>query len=125
MSEDLYVSSVNGHAVARFGSGSERVPNLLIGASRDPLKPTEIAWNEDAVVRIPEAEATRYAREYGEAIEDGALKKRTKAEWDAQEAARAQADKELAEKRKAEKAAADAATQGSSTGETTSSGSKE
>jgi hypothetical protein len=86
--QGLFVSSVAGHAVTRFGSGKTingiPFPGLLIGAERDLKDPTKITWNEDAIVHIPEAEASEFHREYRRAIRDGALKERTEAEYVAQ-----------------------------------------
>lgn len=72
---DLFVSSVEGHLVSRHGTG------LLIGADRDPVKPTEVTWDTERVVKIPAAERASYSREYGRALRDGALKARTREEF--------------------------------------------
>lgn len=83
----LYVSSVEGHLVTRFGTtqriGGVPSPGLLIGAERDRTDPTKVVWDESKIVHIPEAEASAYAREYARAIREGALHKRTEAEFEA------------------------------------------
>jgi hypothetical protein len=75
--EPVYVSSVKGKAVARYGSGTPGTRNLAVGARQTP---TGYEWDEDAVVVIPRAEWTRYRKEYGRAIREGALKMRTAAD---------------------------------------------
>lgn len=85
----LFVSSVEGHAVTRYGTTRNLKgvpsPGLLVGAERDPRKPTEISWFPDVIVHIPEEEARLYAREYARAFRDGSLRKRTEAEFAAQQ----------------------------------------
>lgn len=99
---DLYVSSVEGHLVSRFGTARPGVGNQLIGASKAPKigkddKPITgpdgsvldwvLAWHTDEITWIPAAEHERFFREYRRAIEDGALTVRTKAEFEAARAA--------------------------------------
>jgi hypothetical protein len=72
----LFVSSVEGQPVHRFGS-----PTILIGADRNPDEPRKIIYRTQEVVGIPRAEAQRYAREYARAIADGALTERTAEEY--------------------------------------------
>jgi hypothetical protein len=70
--KDLYVSSVPGRLVFRFGT------SVLIGATRSPENPKQVSWDADKVVRIPAAEARQYAREYAGAFERGDLQKRSR-----------------------------------------------
>lgn len=70
--KDLYVSSVPGRLVFRFGT------SVLIGATRSSESPKQIDWDTDNVVRIPAAEARQYAREYDGAFERGDLQKRSR-----------------------------------------------
>jgi hypothetical protein len=81
----LFVSSVPGHVVTRFGStrvvNGVPSPGLLIGAERDPRNPSEVTWFPDQIVCIPEPEATAYRREYARAVRDGSLRLRTEAEY--------------------------------------------
>jgi ATPase subunit of ABC transporter with duplicated ATPase domains len=76
----LYVSSVEGHIVRRFGAP----PNSYIGAKRTGK---QIAW-ETKIVPIPQNEYSRYRAEYDGAIAAGALTKRTAEEYKAQQAKR-------------------------------------
>lgn len=75
--EFRYFSATEGHVVARYGT------QLQIGASQGPD-----GWqvNPDLIVAIPMREVAQYTREYGDALRRGELKKRTKAEFEAQEA---------------------------------------
>lgn len=72
----LYVSSIEGQPVARFGSGG-----VMIGAERDLNDRRVVRYTPDVVVAISHEEARKYAREYRRAIDDGSLKLRTAAEW--------------------------------------------
>jgi hypothetical protein len=104
--KDLYVSAVPGHLVARHGTGS------LIGASRDSRDPSKVTWDTELVVKIPEDEARRFAKEYARSLREGALKARSKPEFEACNAkleAKAGEDKVKADAEKA-KAEVDAAT---------------
>jgi hypothetical protein len=87
----LYVSSVAGHLVTRFGTtqrlGGVPSPGLLIGAERDRTDPTKVTWDESKIVHIPEPEASTYVREYQRAIRYGELRRRTEVEYLAQTAA--------------------------------------
>lgn len=71
----LFVSSIEGQPVARFGS------DVMIGAERDLADRRVVRYTPDLVVAIPHEEARRYAREYRRAIDDGSLSVRTAAEW--------------------------------------------
>lgn len=98
--KDLYVSSVEGHLVTRFGA------KLYIGASRNPADPSQITWDLGLVVKIPEAEVLAYGREYRAAIAAGSLLVRTAADFEAFVAAQAAAtEKELADRKAAEEKA--------------------
>ena len=70
--QDLYVSSVPGRLVFRFGT------SVLIGATRSSENPKQVTWEADKIVRIPAIEARRYAREYGGAFDRGDLKRQTR-----------------------------------------------
>ena len=83
----LYVSPVKGFTVRRFGAP----PNTYIGAKRVGK---QMLWDEAKIVPIPENEARKYGAEYDGAIASGALKRRTAAEYAAQQEARAKARKE-------------------------------
>jgi hypothetical protein len=76
----LFVSSVDGQPVSRFGVGTR----VLIGAAHDPAEPRKILYDPKAIVGIPHAEAQKYAREYRRAISDGSLTVRTAAQWNEQ-----------------------------------------
>lgn len=80
----LFVSSVEGRPVARFGT------KTLIGAERDPSKPRKIVYRTKDIVPIPVDEAERYSREYGRLIADGDLVKHTADEWTKQTQHRAE-----------------------------------
>jgi len=75
--KDLYVSAVRGHLVSRPGS------SVLIGAARDPREPSQITWDTEAVVRIPEAECRAFQREYARALRGGSLTRRSKEDFEA------------------------------------------
>ncbi len=79
--EFRYFSPVEGHAVARFGTGS------TIGASRSP---SGFVINPDAVVPIPKDEVARYAKEYADAIRHGELLEKKQADYDAFKAKQAE-----------------------------------
>jgi hypothetical protein len=71
----LFVSSVEGQPVHRFGT------KVLIGADADPAEPRKIRYRTGDIVAIPHAEALRFAREYGRLIEEGALVSRSADDW--------------------------------------------
>jgi len=73
-----YFSCVEGHVVARFGSGQ-----LFIGVQRDPEHGW--VWDPQAVVAIPKTQMIRYHREYSRALREGALIERTREEYDAEQ----------------------------------------
>jgi hypothetical protein len=94
MSNGLFVSSVEGHAVTRFGTvrmlGGVPSPGILIGATRDQKDPSKITWNEQEIVFIPPAEAERYAKEYGRLLLHKSLSLRSSGEYEAQQARKAE-----------------------------------
>lgn len=71
----LFVSSVEGQPVTRFGS------RVLIGADRDPQHPNKILYRTQEIIAIPRDEAEKYAREYARLIADESLVVRTADEW--------------------------------------------
>lgn len=75
----LYVSSVEGSLVTRYGT------RTFIGAERRALEPTVIDWNPDQVVAIPHDEFRKYRREYLRALRDRSLVERTADEWQRQQ----------------------------------------
>jgi len=72
----LYLSSIEGKPVARFGT------KVLIGAVRIGRT---VTYNTKTIHPIPVAEARRYHREYQRAIAHGSVKAHTQAEWLAQQ----------------------------------------
>lgn len=123
-----FLSSVEGHLVGRYGSGSPRVAPVQIGATRsarysakgkDVLglerSETTITWNPEEVVALTEVEARLFSREYNGHVERGELRERTAEDYDAwveRETARAAAmvaAEQAAAEAKAEKAAAEKA----------------
>ena len=96
----MYVSSVVGKTFIRPGT------NQILGGRRRAGGPCE--WQPDKVVPITEGELAKYRKEYDRALErEHSLKRRTEAEWKAQQAAEdkaAAAAREAGEK--AQKAAA-------------------
>ncbi len=77
----LFVSSVDGHPVARWGT------RTLVGAARRLLEPTVIDYTPELVVALPHTELARYRREYTRALAAGSLRLRTADDWRAQNAA--------------------------------------
>jgi hypothetical protein len=116
----IYVSAVPGKTFIRPGSkqvlGGSRI-NLVTEAKRgrkqedveaDIAEHGPVRWN-DRVYPIPVAEYGRYRKEYHRALDrEGSLKKRTEAEWQAQEAADAKAQKAAREDAAAKQKAAEA-----------------
>lgn len=74
----LFVSSVDGQPVARWGS------RTLIGASRSAATPTVVDYDTELVVAIPEDEYRKFSREYDRALGNGSLKRRDEKAWLAQ-----------------------------------------
>ncbi len=72
----IYLSSVEGHAVARFGTASNGRPNELIGAVRSKGG-AGITWDTKAITPLTEREFGAYRREYMGAIVEKALTVRT------------------------------------------------
>jgi len=75
----LFVSSVEGQPVMRFGT------KVLIGADRDADEPRKIRYRTKEIVAIPKDEAHRFAREYGRLITDGSLVEHKADEWSRQQ----------------------------------------
>ncbi len=79
----LYVSSVEGRLVTRYGTARPGAPSY-IGARRAPKDPTEIVWETDVVVALTAAEISRSARESERALAAKSLRRRTREEYLAQ-----------------------------------------
>lgn len=75
----LFVSSVEGRPVTRFGT------KVLIGADRDSAEPRKIRYRPKEIVAIPHDEAHRYGREYARLIADGDLVEHKADEWTRQQ----------------------------------------
>jgi hypothetical protein len=74
----LYVSSVPGRPVRRYGSTG----GALIGAARqDAANPGAVTYYPERVVGLSVAEVQRYGREYRRALSDGDLAERTEADY--------------------------------------------
>lgn len=71
-----YFSPVDGHVVARFGTGSN------IGASRGP---NGFVINPDMVVPIPVSEIQRYTKEYSDALRNNELVERSQEDFEMQQ----------------------------------------
>lgn len=80
----LFVSSVEGRPVTRFGT------KVLIGAERDAATPRKISYRTKDIVAIPVDEAERYTREYARLIAEGDLVAHTADEWQKQSEHRAE-----------------------------------
>ena len=93
----LFVSCVDGKPVTRFGTGT------MIGATRSKATPDVVSYDPTQVVGIPHAEYDRHLRSYERALGNGSLKRRTAADYHAQEKAQSKID---AEHRKAQERAA-------------------
>lgn len=65
-----FFRSVEGRAVARFGSGSRTRACELIGAVRDG---TSIVWDTERVTPLPADYCRRYVRELSRAVQRGDL----------------------------------------------------
>jgi hypothetical protein len=72
----MFVSSVEGHLVARYGAG----PHALIGARHGENGPE---WTPEIVCPLTDVEVATYGREYRRAISEGALKERKREDFDA------------------------------------------
>ena len=91
----LFVSSVEGHVVSRYGAtGPTRAPEA-IGARRTATGSGWVwAWDTAAIASLTHAEVAAFGREYTAAIRAGALRERTAQEFEAYTASqRATADK--------------------------------
>lgn len=74
----LFVSSVPGHLVSRYGSGGARAAEPL-GAERDAQG--VVTWHPEQVLALSHAELARFGREYRRALARGSLSARTEAEY--------------------------------------------
>lgn len=100
---DLYVSSVQGHIVSRFGSSMGGMKSGQIGVYPES-ELTEsghnvfqgMRWDTDEIVRIPRSSYVPFLKEYDAALGVG-LKLRTKDEFDAQQNAIEVAEKKAAD----------------------------
>lgn len=104
---DVFVSSVSGALVTRMPTLRTGRP-AWIGASRVEGK---LVWDEKEIVRIPADEFASYRKTYQRALDNGELKQRTEAEYEAhhkEREAKADADAKKA-KAEAEKKAKEAA----------------
>lgn len=86
----LFVSSVEGSLVARYGTGT------FIGAERRADDPRVVDFHTDLIVAIPHDEFRRFRREYLRALREGSLVARNVDEWNRQNPA---TEKRLAGKR--------------------------
>ena len=103
--EFVYVHSVEGHLVHRFGT------DVAIGATRTRLpdgSPGPYAWDEGEVVALPAAHWGRYLKEYNRLVAGGALVVVEKKDHDACMSRQAEASRREGEALKAA-AQADAA----------------
>lgn len=95
----LFVSSVEGRAVSRFGTATGRQANELIGARRSSEGP--IVWDTEAITALSAREAEAFSKEYRDAIAEGSLVKRTEEAYlawvAAQHARAAKAEEKAAE----------------------------
>jgi Zn-dependent peptidase ImmA (M78 family) len=71
----LYVRSVEGKAVARYGTRE------MVGAVR--VEPTKIVWDTEAVIPLSEEYVATYQRELRRHLTRGELKRATEAEYQA------------------------------------------
>jgi hypothetical protein len=95
-SKPLYCSAVAGHHVTRYGT------RTLIGAEIDLQHPGNIRWDTNKIVVIPAAEYELHRLEYDRLLADGALKRRTAAEYKTAQAAVEKAFDDAAAKAKDE-----------------------
>lgn len=85
----LFVSPVRGHLVRRYGTPGH------VGAHVSPGSEPEV--DPEEVVAIPLGEAARYAREYQNAVDDGALVEKKLADFQTWKQKLQAKDKEAAE----------------------------
>lgn len=104
-----FVSSVEGHLVARYGTATPQSSNVLIGARREVKLDAQgkesgevgIVWT-DEIVALTQGEIDQFAREYEMASRDGALVERSEAEYIAAKKKAAAREKDYAAKVAAE-----------------------
>lgn len=108
---DLYVSAVEGHVVARFGSGSATMKDSQIGVypvveatKNGGSRFVGLRWDLGEIVRIPRESYLAHLKAYDNALADKSLKLRSKPEYDAFVEAQAAKTKAEEDKRKAEAA---------------------
>ena len=115
---DLYVSAVEGHIVARFGSARGDVkggqigvtPNVELDEKTGLARFTGMKWDLEEVVRIPRDDYVAHLKAYDEAIRAGSLRLRKAEEFKAQrDKVDAEEKKMLEEQAAAAKKAEDAA----------------
>lgn len=103
----LFVSSVEGHTVSRYGTATGAQANELIGARRQPGG--GIVWDVDAICALTERELDLFRREYLGAIAAGALRERTETEYLDAGAAQKKRAREVVERERLAREAAEAA----------------
>lgn len=85
----MFVSSVEGHVVSRYGQnvpiGVTFVPSPPPKRGEAPTPNRPPVWNEK-IVALTAAEVAQYGHYYEKHFARGELKKRTFAEWEAQQA---------------------------------------
>lgn len=111
----LFVSCVTDKPVTRFSTTP--AAKTIIGAMRLEGR---LVYDEKIIVALTRAEATIFEREYARAINDGYLKKRTKAEWEAWRKEQKEVAKKAAEE--TAKAAAEEAARAADNGPNESAG---
>lgn len=92
--DDLYVSSnAKAGPVTRYSVPARSGQSVFIGAMRSNSNPKVIDYDEQLVTLIPGDEVRKYLSEYSNALKDGALVKRSREDYLAQERAQEEADK--------------------------------
>jgi colicin import membrane protein len=109
LTKDVYVSSVEGHIVARHGSGTVQTKPMSIGVYREVKEKADgstefvgMRWDTEEVVLLPAREFAFFAKEYEEELRVGTLKERTKAEYEAWSAKREKESEALRKRLEAE-----------------------
>lgn len=104
----IYVSSVEGKLVTRYGS-LEVGRVQYIGASFDGV--SKVTWDTKAVTAIPESEWNKFQREYKQAVANKELTLRTEEDFAAYRKKREADEKKAADAAKAAEAKAAAGTE--------------